>query len=87
MDQQQIFDAEVERIIALLSVMDPTTDEYKKAVESLKVLCEARSKKRGHAIDPEVVFIEICKLVAIAWIINHEKLHVITTKAVGFVRK
>ncbi len=87
MDQQQVFDAEVERLIGFMSVLDPSEDDYKKSAESLRILCEARSKKRGFIIEPETIFVEACKLLAIWTMLNHERLNVITTKAIGFVRK
>jgi hypothetical protein len=85
--QQNPFDTEVDRILGLMSVMDPTSDEYSKAADSLKTVCEARSKKPSFPVDPEVVIAAAVNLVGIVLILQHERLNVVTSRAISFVRK
>jgi hypothetical protein len=81
------FDEEVERVLNLMSDLDPTGDDYKKAVESLKTLCEARSKKPAFPIDLETILMVGSNLLAVVLILQHERLNVISTRAIGFIRK
>ena len=81
------FDTEVDRILALMSKMDPSHDNYKLAAESLKTLCEARAKKPAFPIEPEALIAAASSLLGIVLILQYERLHVVTTRAVGFIRK
>lgn len=81
------FDQEVDNIISKLSKMDPSKPEYTAAVDNLKTLTEARSKRSARVIEPEVLVtagVAVFQVMAIIW---HEKLNVVTTKAIGFVFK
>ena len=85
--QQSPFDKEVDRLISLMSELDPTGDDYRKAAESLKILCEARAKKPAFPVDPEVIITAGVNLLGILLILQHERLNVISTRAISFVRK
>lgn len=85
--QQNPFDREVERLLGLMSELDPTTDDYKKAVEALKTLCEARSKKPAFPIDLEMLIQSFTSILGIVLILNHERINVVTSRAIGFVKK
>jgi len=71
-----------------LSGIDPNTPEYNRTVARLTELYKLKemdtSRKR---ISPEAVLGAATNLLGIGLILNHEKLHVITTKALGFVKK
>lgn len=81
------FDLEVCRILDLMSTMDPTQNEYSAAAEALRVVCDARAKKPAFPVSPDVLVQVVGSLLGIAAIIGHERLHVITTRAIGFVKK
>ena len=85
--KQKPFDKEVDRILALMSNMEPSSEDYKKAAESLKTLCEARAKKPAHLIEPEAIVAALSSLLGIVLILQHERLHVVTSRAISFVRK
>lgn len=87
MDQQNPFDTEVDRILGLMSAIDPTSEDYGKAAESLKTVCEARAKKPAFPIDPEVIIGAAVNLLGIVLILQHERLNVISSRAIQFVRK
>lgn len=84
---QNPFDKEVNRIISLMSEMDPTHDDYAKAANSLKTVCEARAKKPAFPVDLEVLVTAGVNLLGIVLILQHERLHVVTSRAIGFIRK
>jgi len=87
MKEQKPFDKEVDRLVGLMSEMEPSSEDYKKTVESLKTLCEARGKKAAQLIEPEAVLAALSSLLGIVLILSHERLHVVTSRAISFVRK
>ena len=87
MDQQNPFNREVDRILGLMSEMEPSSEDYAKAAESLKTICEARAKKPGFPIDPEVIITAVVNILGIVLILNHERLDVVTSRAISFVKK
>lgn len=86
-NQSKPFDKEVNRVLEHMRFMDPSSEEYRKAAESLKILCEARGKKRSFPIDPEVAVTLAVGFVEVLLILNHERLYVITSKAMNRIRK
>lgn len=80
-------DQEVDRLIGLMSQLDPSHKDYRKAAESLKTICEARSKKSSFPVDPEMLIAAGINLLGIVLILNHEHLNVITSKATMLIRK
>jgi hypothetical protein len=85
--KKKTIDDEVEHVLAYLATANAGSKEYKVAVENLKELCEARSKKPARLIELEPVIAAATGIFQILLIMNHERLHVIATKALGYVVK
>ena len=81
-------DDEIDDVLEFMGEHKPNSEEYSAAVRNLKELCEARSKKSSRLIEflPQIVA-SVTNILGIIIILNHEELHVITTKAIGFVVK
>ena len=77
---------EVDRVVSSLSKIDPFEEDYTKGVQNLKTLCEARSKKPGLLIEPDVLIAAAVNLLGIVLILRHEQFNVVTTKAMTFIR-
>ena len=75
---------EMDRILKEMSRKDPSTDEYKKLVDRLKDLAGTRKEP---TLRLDTVMEVGANLGGILLILNHEKLDVISTKALGFVQK
>jgi len=75
---------EIGHVLKFLGENDPDTEEYKIAVENLKVLCEAYDKM-SLRIKPDVIVPVVGSLTLGFGILWHEKLSVITTKAFSLV--
>jgi len=79
------FDVEVNHILTHLNEQDPSSEEYKMAVDSLKVLVEAK-----YATSIQLPWNEIIKagayLTATLLVINRERVDIITSKAFGWIR-
>ena len=86
METKNDISIEVDRVVDFLSKIDPSDDEYTKAIQNLKVLCEARAKRPGLLIEPEVVISAVVNILGIALILRHEQFNVVTTKAMTFIR-
>lgn len=80
-------DREVEHILAALKEMTVDSKEYEIAAKNLKELCEARSKRASRVIEPEWILMAITNVLGILFVLNFEQLHVISTKAIGLVRR
>lgn len=81
-------DDEIDNVLEFMKNHQPDSEEYSKATHNLKELCEARNKK-----DPQIMNIlsivvpSVTAILQILLIMNHEQLHVISTKALGYVVK
>lgn len=81
------FDLEVERVIEILSKLDPNTDEYQKISENLRNVCDARSKRAGHATDWTTLYLIGGNLILGFGVLYFERIGVLTSKAFGLVRR
>jgi hypothetical protein len=75
-------------IVGLLSWMenaDPTTPEYAQIVTKLEKLYALRGSKKS--VSPDTLAIVLGNLAGIIMILNHERAHVVVSKALGFVMK
>lgn len=77
---------EIERVIALMSTKEPDSDEYAKMNKQLGALHERRLAEKPKPIDAATIATITANLAGILLIVGHERAHVITSKAVGFVR-
>lgn len=65
---------------------EPGTPEYDKILEQLEKLNKIANSQKSEPLSKDGLFGMIANLAGIGMIIHHERLHVITSKAVGFVR-
>lgn len=86
MEPKNNISIEVDRVVDFLSNIDPSDDDYTNSVQNLKTLCEARSKKPGALIEPEVLIAAAVNIVGIVLILRHEQFNVVTTRAMSFIR-
>lgn len=66
---------------------DPQSDEYKKIVDQLERLNKISATNSRDKISPDGVIAVLGNLAGIGIIVGHERLAVITSKAIGFVGK
>jgi hypothetical protein len=78
-------DVEIERLVAALSAMHPTDDDYDTISSRLKTLCEARSLKNDSSISSEAVLNIVANVLGMLLVLNFERTGVITSKAFGFL--
>lgn len=84
-EDRKTFDEEVIRVLKHIGTLDPASEEYQNSVKNLNVLCEARGVKTAQLISTDVVVAALTNILGIGLILYHERVNVITTKAIGFV--
>lgn len=85
--EKKTIDQEIDHILSFMEETPVNTDDYGKAAESLRILCEARSKKTARRIEWETVLTAGTSILSILLMLNHERLNVISTKAMGLLIK
>lgn len=84
--RKNIFELEIEAIWAHMEGLDPDSKEYEyslKALEKLYMMKKENSKKLG--VTPDTMAVVFGNLIGIGAILYHEKLNVLSSKALGFV--
>jgi hypothetical protein len=79
-------DNEIERLVHMLENTNPVDKDYITISENLKVLCEARERKNSRDISNEAILMAVVNIVGILFVLKHEQLDVITSKAFSLVR-
>lgn len=84
-------DNAIESLILELAGTEETDEKYSTVVTSLKTLMELRiadrTANRKPAMSPDVIGAVAGNLLGILSILHYEKAEIVTSKALGFVRK
>ena len=78
---------ETERLLELLSEMQPETEEYAATADQLVKLYKLKEVDSKKVVSPDALVTIAGNLFGIAVIIGYERAHIITSKALGFVTK
>lgn len=84
---KRTIDDEVDRLIDEMKDMKPETPEYEAKVKHVETLCRARSFKASKPVSTDTIIAAATNILGILLIINYENLHVVSTKALGFIAK
>lgn len=84
---KKTFDNEVTRVLSEMSLMEVHSEEYTKAVANLDVLCQARSQKTNSWLSADLVVPAVVNILGIVLVLNYEQMHVVTSKAIGFIAR
>lgn len=83
--------AGLETVIGLLNEelvkATPGTEQYSKILEQLERVNKIASTRKDDPISKNGLIAVVGNLLGIGLILNHERLHVVTSKAVNFVGK
>jgi len=75
---------EIQRLMEYLSKQDPSSEEYTRAVQNLRTLVELNEKDKFNL---ELWAPLATQLLGIILILQHEHLHVITSRAFNWIRR
>lgn len=84
--KQNIIKQEINRIHSTMEGMKIESEEYQIAMGHLKTLYEIRSKDKI-SISLDTMAVVAGNLLGLIFVLKHEELNVITSKALGFVIK
>jgi ribosomal protein L18E len=83
-------EVEIDSVLETMSVWAPGSEEYTKMAENLERLYKSKALVKDEKIrfiTPDTIAVIVGNLLGIAMILHHERLEVVTTKALGFVIK
>ncbi len=81
---------EIERLEDVLTDLDPVTDDYAKVRDNIDKLVDIRTKnepKFQFDVDGNTIVLASVNLLGILLVLNHEVLHALPSKALGFITK
>lgn len=85
LDMRTKLEKEIDNLLDEMSLIKPSSEEYKKMTENLEMMYKAKSHERVRHISPDTIAVVAGNLAGLVLIMNFEKANVITTKALGFV--
>jgi len=84
---RQGLEATIDDLMAQMSDHKPDSPEYKAMTENLTKLYALRDEKSAKGVSPDAVLAVAGNLMGIAMIVGHERIGVVTSKALQFVMK
>lgn len=80
-------DKAIDSVFQEMETINADSEEYSKMVQQLETLYKIRSSTKDNRVDVNTVVTVAGNLLGIVMILNYERLHIVTTKALGFVMK
>lgn len=80
-------DLTIDEAFRELRTMNVETKDYARAVKQLDALHKMKAYRPAPSISPEKLLVAGVNLLGIVLILNFERLHVVSSKALGFVLK
>ena len=77
----------IDSILDDMSKFEANSDEYSDMANNLEKLLKAKSYEKQRGVSPDTMVIAAANLIGIVLILKHEKVDIITSKALGFVLK
>lgn len=74
-------------VLNALKSEEPETEKYAQMSTQLERLYAIRNETRSRRVSPDTLATIIANLLGIGIIVGHERTHIVTSKALGFVRK
>lgn len=84
-DKRNKLEKEIESVLAKMSLVEPSTDEYQSMTKNLEVLYKAKSYEKDRHISADTIAVVVGNLVGIILILYYEKADIITSKALGHI--
>jgi hypothetical protein len=82
-----VLDAVIDDALAQLSGLSIDTDEYTRKVDQITKLYKLKEQEAPKRVSPDTLAIVAGNLAGIMLMLHYERVHVITSKALGFVLK
>jgi hypothetical protein len=83
----QLLNEVIEKVLNELKGEEPETEKFASMNAQLTELYKIKNENRSRRVSPDTWATVIANLCGIGIIVGYEQKHIITSKAVGFVRK
>lgn len=80
-------DTALTQALSDLQTLNPESDEYGKAVDHITKLTKLKDYHSPKRVSPDVLVTAGANLAGIVLILQYERVHVVASKALGFVMK
>lgn len=80
-------DIVIDEALASLQELELGTEEYATAADQIAQLHALKEEKSKKSVSPDVVITVLANLAGILFILHHEQVNVVTSKALSFVVK
>lgn len=80
-------DEAIDTALAELATLKTTDADYNKTLDRVKELYALKEKNSPKRVSPDTMAVVLGNLAGIIWITQYERLHVVASKALGFVLK
>lgn len=88
MKKQSALEKEIERMETLMSTLDPDSKEYYRMIAQIERISDIeRQNKKRFDVSGDTIVLAGVNLAGILLILQHERLHAVSTKALGFISK
>lgn len=85
--KRSVVDEPISRVLTELNTYDPDSPEFEKQLRYLERLQEMKAGERRHfAVSPDTIALVLGNLAGILIIVAYEQKHVMTSKAMGFIK-
>lgn len=82
-----VLDETIDEALAQLKGIEVGSDEYNRKMDQITKLYTLREKHSAKRVSPDALALIAGNLAGIVLILNYERAHVVTSKALGFVLK
>lgn len=86
-DDDSMLDSAIRDIFAQMAYQAPDSDEYAKMVSQVSTLYSLKEINKPKRVSPDTLATIAANLAGIMMIIGHERIHVVTSKALNFIPK
>lgn len=77
----------IDRIMLDMKTEDPDSEKFATAADQLVKLYALKNENRSRRVSPDTLATIVANLLGIGIIVGHERTHIVTSKALTFIRK
>ena len=82
-----LLEENIERVLQELKGEEPETEKYNQMRTQLTELYAIRNETRSRRVSPDTLATIGANLLGIGIIVGHERTHIVTSKALSFIKK
>lgn len=83
----QLLNETIDRVMLEMKTEDANTEKYAQMTDQLVKLYALKNENRSRRVSPDTLATIAANLLGIGIIVGHERTHIVTSKALTFIRK